>query len=82
MGGVVGVARGWLKRWVPLGLVMAALILSMGFSAIMAAPAQKAAEGVPTPAWITLDGRKVLEVRVAAGAQTPQFVAERGSRIL
>ena len=93
MGGVVRAARGWLKRWAPLGLVMAALILPMGFSATMAAPAnvpqdsvapsaQKAAEDVPTPAWITLDGRKVLEVRVAAGAQTPQFVAERGSRIL
>jgi small-conductance mechanosensitive channel len=37
---------------------------------------------LPSPAWITLDGRKVLEVRVAAGAQTPQLVAERGSRIL
>lgn len=93
MGGVVRAARGWLKRWAPLVLVMAALILPMGFSATMAAPAnvpqdsvapsaQKAAEDVPTPAWITLDGRKVLEVRVAAGAQTPQFVAERGSRIL
>jgi small-conductance mechanosensitive channel len=93
MGGVVRAARGWVKRWVVLMLVMAALILPMGFRGTMAAPtqaprdsfsppAQKAAEGLPSPAWITLDGRKVLEVRVAAGAQTPQLVAERGSRIL
>jgi small-conductance mechanosensitive channel len=33
-------------------------------------------------AWITLDGRRVLEVRVAAGAQNPQTVAARGSRTL
>jgi small-conductance mechanosensitive channel len=33
-------------------------------------------------AWVTLDGRRVLEVRVPAGAQTPQTVADRGSRAL
>lgn len=93
MGGVVGAARGWVKRWVPLALLIAALLLPTGLRATLAAPlsaprelpvappAQTAA-GLPTPAWITLDGRKVLEVRVAAGAQTPQLVAERGSRIL
>jgi small-conductance mechanosensitive channel len=102
MGGVVRPARGWLKRWALLGLVMVAFILPTGFRGAMAAPAlpsqpaqevqaleapishppRKPAEGLPAPAWITLDGRKVLEVRVAAGAQTPQMVAERGSRIL
>jgi small-conductance mechanosensitive channel len=82
-----------VKRWVLLGLVLAALILPMGFRATLAAPAQappesaspaaeRASDGVPPSAWITLDGRKVLEVRVAAGAQTPQRVAERGSRVL
>ncbi|MFM9073504.1 MAG: mechanosensitive ion channel family protein [Cyanobium sp.] len=58
---------------------MVALILSMGFQLAMAAP-PPAPPGAP--AWITLDGRKVLEVRVAAGAQTPQMVADRCSRIL
>jgi small-conductance mechanosensitive channel len=93
MGGVLRTAGGWVKRWVLLGLVLAALILPMGFRATLAAPAQappesashaaeRASDGVPPPAWITLDGRKVLEVRVAAGAQTPQRVAELGSRVL
>jgi small-conductance mechanosensitive channel len=51
-----------------------------------APPAQaqipKRAVSQTAPAWITLDGRNVLEVRVAAGAQTPQMAAERGSRLL
>jgi hypothetical protein len=36
----------------------------------------------PPPAWITLEGRRILEIRSAAGAQTPASVAERGSAIL
>lgn len=36
----------------------------------------------PTPAWITLEGRRILEIRSAAGAQTPSSTAERGSAIL
>ncbi len=53
---------------------------SHGAAASGQAPRPDGRQG--TPAWITLDGRKVLEVRVAAGAQTPLMVAERGSRLL
>ncbi|MEB3260721.1 MAG: mechanosensitive ion channel domain-containing protein [Cyanobacteriota bacterium] len=45
-------------------------------------PPPPAASGPTSQAWITLDGRRVLEVRVAAGAQTPEMVATRGSRTL
>jgi small-conductance mechanosensitive channel len=31
---------------------------------------------------VTLEGRRILEIRSAAGAQTPDFAAERGSAIL
>jgi len=34
------------------------------------------------PAWITLEGRRILEIRSAAGAQTPEAVAARGSAVL
>ena len=33
-------------------------------------------------AWITLEGRRILEIRSAAGAQTPEAVAARGSAVL
>lgn len=38
-----------------------------------------AAAPASPPAWITLEGRRVLEIRSAAGAQTPAAVAARGS---
>jgi len=37
---------------------------------------------VPTPAWVTLEGRPVLEIRSAAGAQTPERLARRASHDL
>jgi len=48
--------------------------------AVASAPVPAAAP--PPPAWITLEGRRILEIRSAAGAQTPSFVAERGSALL
>ncbi len=44
------------------------------------APATKAPE--QPPAFVTLDGRKVIEIRAAVGAQTPQQMARRGSQSL
>lgn len=69
-----------------VGVLAILLALGFGFGGAMAAQptaqSPKVAGGQPATAWITLDGRKVLEVRVAAGAQTPQMAAERGSRVL
>jgi len=42
-------------------------------------PPQGTTAAGPAPAWISLDGRRVVEIRVAAGAQTPQLAAARGS---
>lgn len=75
---------GWLHRWSLLAaglVVVCALQLSL-----QAAPASNPAPGAAgrygPPAWITLDGRQVLEIRVAAGAQTPEMAAQRGTRTL
>lgn len=38
--------------------------------------------GKPAPAWVTLEGRPVLEIRSAAGAQTPERLARRASHDL
>ncbi|MEB3318230.1 MAG: mechanosensitive ion channel domain-containing protein [Cyanobacteriota bacterium] len=86
--------RGWLRgvasgkrlqRWsalVSLALAVA-LTVQLGVRALpmSALPAKDSGER-EQPAWITLDGRNVLEIRVAAGAQTPQIAAQRGSRTL
>ncbi|MEB3335521.1 MAG: mechanosensitive ion channel domain-containing protein [Cyanobacteriota bacterium] len=63
-------------------MVLALLVPLQVMAAPATAPKPPAAVDHGTPAWITLDGRRVLEVRVAAGAQTPQMAAERGSRTL
>ena len=60
----------WVRFLLPL---LAALLASQ---LTVAAPLSRAAEA-PTPAYIELDGRRVLEIRVAAGAQTPVQVAGR-----
>ena len=36
----------------------------------------------PVPAWVTLEGRRVIEIRSAAGAQAPEGVARRASEDL
>ncbi|MFZ0408607.1 MAG: mechanosensitive ion channel family protein [Cyanobium sp.] len=33
----------------------------------------------PAPAWVTLEGRRVIEIRAAAGAQTPDRLARRAT---
>jgi small-conductance mechanosensitive channel len=63
-------------------LVLALLVPLQVMGAPATAPKPAAAGDHGTSAWITLDGRRVLEVRVAAGAQTPRVAAERGSRTL
>ncbi|MCS5698980.1 mechanosensitive ion channel family protein [Cyanobium sp. FGCU-52] len=45
----------------------------------MPARAAGSASSPPKPAWVTLDGRRVLEIRSAAGAQTPEALARRVS---
>lgn len=36
----------------------------------------------PVPVWVTLEGRPVIEIRAAAGAQTPERLARRASQDL
>ena len=77
--------RSWLRRWSLLACLALPVLLSLqlGGRAVPASPPAPKAEGsYGPPAWITLDGRKVLEIRVAAGAQTPQVAAQRGTRAL
>jgi small-conductance mechanosensitive channel len=74
--------RGVLAAGLALILTLALASSSPGSAATASPPRPTARAELRPPAWITLDGRKVLEVRVAAGAQTPQMVAERGSRTL
>ncbi|MCS5691996.1 mechanosensitive ion channel family protein [Cyanobium sp. FGCU-6] len=56
--------------WILLLLLVVAL---PALPAVAAAPAPSA----PKPAWVTLEGRRVLEIRSAAGAQTPEALARR-----
>lgn len=51
-------------------------------AAAVQAPVAVPAATAPKGAWVTLDGRRVLEIRVAAGAQTPTDLAHRISREL
>ena len=36
----------------------------------------------PVPAWVSLEGRRVIEIRSAAGAQTPELLARRATQDL
>ncbi|MFN7678600.1 MAG: mechanosensitive ion channel domain-containing protein, partial [Cyanobacteriota bacterium] len=86
----VGRGQGVWHRPRALGLLLALALAiglalvpgSPGLAATAPSPPPQASPDFRPPAWITLDGRRVLEIRVAAGAQTPQMVAERGSRTL
>lgn len=65
-------------------LLAALLALPATAAPTASAPAQPTAPartGAPA-AWVQLDGRPVLEIRVAAGAQTPAQVARRANREL
>ncbi len=65
----------WARFLLPL------LVALLATQLLVAAPLSRAAEA-PTPAYIELDGRRVLEIRFAAGAQTPAQVAGRASQRL
>ena len=76
--------RGPLRTW---GLVLGTLLLAIWLG-LSAAPAGALAP-VPPPGarptatqWITLDGRRILELRSVAGAQSLESVANRGSALL
>ncbi|MFO7629979.1 MAG: mechanosensitive ion channel [Prochlorococcaceae cyanobacterium] len=59
-----------------LVLILAPLAALPGASAT----AEEAAAAPPAPsAWVTLEGQRVLEIRSAAGAQTPADMARRAS---
>jgi len=47
-----------------------------------AAPGMRPGAQYSSPQWITLDGRRVLELRSVAGAQSMESVANRGSALL
>ncbi len=65
----------WARFLLPL------LVALLATQLLVAAPLIRAAEA-PTPAYIELDGRRVLEIRVAAGAQTPAQLARLASQRL
>ncbi|WP_411877284.1 mechanosensitive ion channel family protein [Vulcanococcus limneticus] len=61
-----------------LGVLVAVLLLGgPGWTAAPSAPAAS-----PPGVWVTLDGQRVIELRGAAGSQTPDGLAERISREL
>ncbi|MFM7266987.1 MAG: mechanosensitive ion channel family protein [Cyanobium sp.] len=79
-----------MPRAILLGLVCALLLSGSIRVAAGASPAAsppsaappptaQAPAATPAPTWITLEGRRVLELRAVAGAQTLQDVAARGS---
>ena len=65
----------WARFLLPL------LVALLATQLLVAAPLTRAAEA-PSPAYIELDGRRVLEIRVAAGAQTPAQLARVASQRL
>ena len=67
-----------------LGLL---LVLGLNFTPLLASPQTQPADKLPKhcavkPEWIRLDGRQVLEVRSAPGAQQVPVYARRGSETL
>lgn len=62
-------------------LLLTALLLPLPLLAGAGAGAGVVASA-EAPAWITLEGRQVLEIRVAHGAQSPAGLARRGSQKL
>ena len=65
----------WARFLLPL------LVALLATQLLVAAPLSLVAEA-PPPAYIELDGRRVLEIRVAAGAQTPAQLARLASQRL
>lgn len=72
-------------RWLAGLLLVLVVTLGLGLTvtpAARATPPAAETPGGPAPAWVTLDGAQVLEIRVAAGAQKPAALAARASRLL
>jgi small-conductance mechanosensitive channel len=67
----------WQRRWLALGWPLVALVLHLALVVPLAWAASPDA-----PAWVTLEGRPVLEIRIPAGAQSPKAVAARASVML
>jgi len=56
-----------------------ATALSASPTATSASPTAPGSAPTPAPAWVILDGRRVLEIRSAAGAQSPEGLAQRAA---
>jgi small-conductance mechanosensitive channel len=81
--GQIVLAAGLAAAW----LLIAPACIAAGSSsplnlAAAGQPALTEKAGKPSPAWVTLEGRPVLEIRAAAGAQTPELLARRASHDL
>jgi len=71
------------SRLLALGLILClCLCLGLGVAARPAPVPAAPAKGTPAAAWVTLEGRPVLELRGAAGAQSADALARRMSREL
>lgn len=68
-----------VKRW---GGLLRWMVLVLLVPLVLTGGCLQAKTAAPPPAWITLDGRQVLEIRVASGAQTPAGLAQRGTQRL
>ncbi len=69
------------------GRALGALLLAiwLGFSvapAVALAPPPPPGARSASSQWVTLDGRRILELRSVAGAQSLETVANRGSALL
>ncbi|MCT0224502.1 hypothetical protein [Synechococcus sp. CS-1328] len=62
--------------------LLALLLTATPSGSVEPGPAQATNAPEQPPAFVTLDGRKVIEIRAAVGAQTPQQMARRGSQSL
>lgn len=88
---MITVAKMFARGSVPwsmriIGFVAAALLALLLTAApsgsVEPGPAQATKAPEQPPAVVPLDGRKVIEIRAAVGAQTPQQMARRGSQSL
>lgn len=89
----MGQSEPWVlrSRWFRFLLPLLAALLAMQL--LVAAPLARAVDAptpvsvsaqksTPPPAYIELDGRRVLEIRAGVGAQSPAQMARRGSQRL